>query len=141
MGFPEAFGGKGSPPFRGIGLVGKDEMMEALWPDTFVEESNLVFQISQLRKALGEGPDGRPYVKTVARRGYRFTARVTESETIWGLCAKVSGRAVKQRISSNGGSQPSGATRSILAPDSVQERSKGRKDKNRDSQKAPGQTG
>jgi TolB-like protein/DNA-binding winged helix-turn-helix (wHTH) protein len=60
-------------------VMEKDELMKALWPDTFVEEDNLVQQISHLRKVLGERPGGGPYVETVARRGYRFAAPVGES--------------------------------------------------------------
>ena len=60
-------------------VVEKGELMGALWPDTFVEEANLLFQISQLRKALGKRPQGQPYIRTVARRGYRFDAPVTDS--------------------------------------------------------------
>ena len=48
--------------------------MAALWPDTFVEEANLSFQISVLRKALGEG--GVQWIETVPKHGYRFTAEV-----------------------------------------------------------------
>jgi Tol biopolymer transport system component/DNA-binding winged helix-turn-helix (wHTH) protein len=60
-------------------VVDKDELMSALWPDTFVEEINLVQQISHLRKVLGERPGGGSYIETVARRGYRFAAPVTDS--------------------------------------------------------------
>jgi DNA-binding winged helix-turn-helix (wHTH) protein len=52
----------------------KKELMNALWPDTFVEEANLSFQISVLRKALGE--DGARWVETVPKHGYRFSAEV-----------------------------------------------------------------
>ena len=52
----------------------KQELMNALWPDTFVEEANLSFQISVLRKALGE--DGAGWVETVPKHGYRFGADV-----------------------------------------------------------------
>src|SRR5262249_10652363 len=48
--------------------------MNALWPDTFVEEANLSFQISVLRKALGE--EGGRWVETVPKHGYRFGAEV-----------------------------------------------------------------
>ncbi len=60
-------------------VVDKDHLMKTLWPDTFVEEANLGFQISQLRKALGDNTGGQPYVETIPKRGYRFTAAVTES--------------------------------------------------------------
>ena len=52
----------------------KQELMSSLWPDTFVEEANLSFQISVLRKALGE--DGARWVETVPKHGYRFSAEV-----------------------------------------------------------------
>ena len=48
--------------------------MHTLWPETFVEEANLSFQISVLRKALGE--DGAGLVETVPKHGYRFSADV-----------------------------------------------------------------
>jgi hypothetical protein len=49
-----------------------------VWPDTFVEEGNLAKNISVLRKQLGEGEDGRHYIETVPKLGYRFLADVTE---------------------------------------------------------------
>jgi predicted ATPase/DNA-binding winged helix-turn-helix (wHTH) protein len=55
-------------------LVTKDELLSRVWPTTTVEENNLQFQISTLRKALG--PD-RDFVRTVSGRGYRFVAEVT----------------------------------------------------------------
>lgn len=59
-------------------LVEKDELMRVVWPDVFVEEGGLTRNISVLRKALGEADDGRGYIETVPRRGYRFVADVTE---------------------------------------------------------------
>jgi Tol biopolymer transport system component/DNA-binding winged helix-turn-helix (wHTH) protein len=53
----------------------KQELMTALWPETFVEEANLSFQISTLRKALGDG--GSRWIETVPRHGYRFAAEVS----------------------------------------------------------------
>jgi len=54
----------------------KEELMKRLWPDTFVEESNLTFNIQQLRKALGDNARKPIYVETIPRRGYRFIAGV-----------------------------------------------------------------
>jgi len=54
-------------------VVEKDDLMQALWPDSFVEEANLTQNIYTLRKALG--PD---YIETIPRRGYRFSAQVKE---------------------------------------------------------------
>lgn len=48
--------------------LGKEELMSELWPDLFVEESNLAQNISLLRKALSEGPNER-YIETLPRRG------------------------------------------------------------------------
>ena len=56
--------------------LSKQQLMKALWSDTFVEEANLSFQISVLRKALGE--DGPRWVETVPKHGYRFVAPVQE---------------------------------------------------------------
>jgi TolB-like protein/DNA-binding winged helix-turn-helix (wHTH) protein/Tfp pilus assembly protein PilF len=59
-------------------LVTKDELMKTLWPDSFVEETNLNHHVWTLRKALGESAGGDRYIETVPRRGYRFVADVTE---------------------------------------------------------------
>ena len=61
-------------------LVTRDDLMKAVWPDSFVEETNLTVNISLLRKALGDLPDGRPYIETVPRKGYRFNADAEEVE-------------------------------------------------------------
>jgi len=53
-------------------VMSKTELMEALWPKTFVEEANLTQHVYTLRKALGERPGGAPYIETVPRRGYRL---------------------------------------------------------------------
>src|SRR5580658_10708531 len=53
-------------------VVLKDDLMKALWPDTFVEESNLGQHVFQLRKALGERPQDHTYIVTVPGRGYRL---------------------------------------------------------------------
>ncbi len=57
-------------------LLLKDELMKALWPNSFVEESNLTQQISMIRKALRESPGEDRYIVTVASKGYRFAAPV-----------------------------------------------------------------
>lgn len=57
-------------------LLGKKDLMEAVWPDSFVEEGNLTFSISSLRKALGEDRKEPRYIETVPRSGYRFVANV-----------------------------------------------------------------
>ena len=61
-------------------LLGKDELLERLWPGHFVEEANLSFNISSLRKALGEGQAGRHFIETVPKKGFRFVAHVEERQ-------------------------------------------------------------
>ena len=57
-------------------VVSKEELLQRVWPDTFVEEANLSVNVSILRRALGDQPDGRAWIQTVARRGYRFLGAV-----------------------------------------------------------------
>lgn len=57
-------------------LLEKPALLQALWPDSFVEENNLADNISRLRKALGEGEAGCKYIETVPKRGYRFVAEI-----------------------------------------------------------------
>lgn len=59
-------------------VLSKDDLIKAIWPDSFVEENNLTQQISQLRRALGEGTDGQSYIETVPKLGYRFIPEVRE---------------------------------------------------------------
>lgn len=58
-------------------LVSKDEMMEAVWPGTVVEYSNLAVQIGALRRVLDGADEDRSCIQTVAGRGYRFIVPVT----------------------------------------------------------------
>src|ERR1700730_7468887 len=60
-------------------LISKEELMQTLWPDSFVEEANLTHHIWMLRKTLAEAENGHRYIETVPRRGYRFVADVRES--------------------------------------------------------------
>ena len=57
--------------------VSKDELIGKLWPDTFVEESNLTKHISMVRKALGESAQDHRYILTLPGRGYRFAEKVS----------------------------------------------------------------
>ena len=59
-------------------LVEKSTLIAALWPDTTVEEGNLAFQISALRKVLDDGGEGETLIQTVPTRGYRFVGVVKE---------------------------------------------------------------
>jgi hypothetical protein len=66
--------------------------MTALWPDTFVEEANLSYQISTLRKALGDG--AVEWIETVPKHGYRFAAAVTASSHATPAAPRVAAESV-----------------------------------------------
>ena len=57
-------------------VVEREDFIRVVWPDTYVEEGNLSTNIYALRKALGDDRRSSPYIATVPRRGYRFTAMV-----------------------------------------------------------------
>ncbi|MFY9825438.1 MAG: tetratricopeptide repeat protein, partial [Thermoanaerobaculia bacterium] len=59
-------------------VVEKEELIQAVWPDTYVTEANLTQNVSSLRKALGERANDHHYVVTVPGRGYSFVADVLE---------------------------------------------------------------
>jgi len=59
----------------------KDVLLQSVWPDSFVEEGNISFNIRQLRKALGDDAQTPLYIETIPRQGYRFIAKVDEFVT------------------------------------------------------------
>ena len=61
-------------------LVTKEELLQAVWGDTFVEEGNLTQYISHLRRALGDNSEDARLIVTIARKGYQFTAEVVVVE-------------------------------------------------------------
>jgi Tol biopolymer transport system component/DNA-binding winged helix-turn-helix (wHTH) protein len=70
-------------------LVEKAELMDKVWPGTAVEEGNLTFNVSLLRRVLGDDrQNGNRYIDTVPRRGYRFVAPVTVREPEGAVTAK-----------------------------------------------------
>lgn len=58
-------------------LVTHDELLDALWPETYVQPQVLRTYVLELRKLLGDDPDAPQYIQTVPKRGYRFLAKVT----------------------------------------------------------------
>lgn len=62
-------------------VLSKEEIMESVWAESFVEENNLAQNISILRKALGDGVNGAKFIETVSKRGYRFIVPVRSSAT------------------------------------------------------------
>ena len=65
-------------------LLTKDELLKQVWPDTFVEESNLAYHVFVLRRALGDTSGNGLYIETIPKRGYRFTAAVTPVSSVAG---------------------------------------------------------
>lgn len=62
-------------------LVTKEELLQAVWPDTFVEENNLSRNVFLLRKAMGGSAQDHQYIITVPGRGYRFAEDVRFART------------------------------------------------------------
>lgn len=63
-------------------IVHKDELMETIWTDSIVEESNLAKYLHVLRKTLGNQQNGKPFIETYRRRGYRFNGEVKVGEIL-----------------------------------------------------------
>lgn len=57
-------------------VVNKNDLMQQLWPDAFVEESSLTQNISLLRRALAENDGQQQYIETIPKRGYRFVVPI-----------------------------------------------------------------
>ncbi|HTW64637.1 MAG TPA: winged helix-turn-helix domain-containing protein [Bryobacteraceae bacterium] len=57
-------------------LLGKEEIMRTVWPDTHIDEATLTRTVSELRKTLGEKAGEANFLQTVPKRGYRFVAPV-----------------------------------------------------------------
>jgi predicted ATPase/DNA-binding winged helix-turn-helix (wHTH) protein len=63
-------------------VVGKDEIVARVWPNTFVDESNLKFQVGALRRTLGDGHGGNRYLATIPGRGYSFVAPLSFAQEL-----------------------------------------------------------
>ena len=76
-------------------LIEKRALLSALWPTTVVEEANLAYTVSALRKVLDDGTDGPSAIETVPTKGYRFVLPVTT--TVRPLAAASDGRQSSRR--------------------------------------------
>jgi DNA-binding winged helix-turn-helix (wHTH) protein len=65
-------------------LLGKDELMARVWPNTFVEPANLTVHVAALRRALGDGRDGNRFIVNIPGRGYQFVGVVTATADLSG---------------------------------------------------------
>ena len=84
-GVPIAIGGRALALLRALGeargqVVAKSALMDAAWPDTSVEESNLTVQIAALRGRLRASPDAEDWIATFPRVGYRFAGPLSVEE-------------------------------------------------------------
>lgn len=68
-------------------FVSKDEILQKVWPTTVVIEGNLRVHIAGLRKALGDGQDGRRYIVTAPNKGYLFAAPLQRESVTHGAHA------------------------------------------------------
>ena len=77
-------------------LVTQDELLEAVWPDTFVQPEVLKYQIADIRGTLGDRARNSLFIETLPRRGYRFVAAVKEAESarVWAPVSPDRGRLV-----------------------------------------------
>jgi DNA-binding winged helix-turn-helix (wHTH) protein/TolB-like protein/Flp pilus assembly protein TadD len=69
-------------------LLGKSDLLARVWPDQFVEEGSLSFNISELRKVLGRGQNGAHYIETVRKKGFRFVAPVDDVDVGAGVAGE-----------------------------------------------------
>ena len=60
-------------------LITKEELLNAVWPETFVGDAVLKVVIRELREALGDDPKSPRFIETAHRRGYRFIGQIAES--------------------------------------------------------------
>jgi DNA-binding winged helix-turn-helix (wHTH) protein/Tol biopolymer transport system component len=74
-------------------LVRKEELLGAVWPNSFVSEDSLAQNITALRRSLGDDHNQPQYIATVPRRGYRFIAAVTKRSTVEAETAAVAAAA------------------------------------------------
>lgn len=102
-------------------MLSKDEIMAAVWADSFVEETNLTSNISRLRKTLHE--DNQSYIETFPKRGYRFRAEVTEvgADTEIVVTRKITAR-MRQVVRSldDGGYAPAYAAALATVPNNLE---------------------
>src|SRR5688500_5270912 len=79
-------------------IIDKEELMTRVWPDTFVEGSNLTYTIVQLRKTLRDDARHPRYIETIPKRGYRFIGDVEEVLSDMSIVSKEIARRVKTPV-------------------------------------------
>jgi DNA-binding winged helix-turn-helix (wHTH) protein/Flp pilus assembly protein TadD len=79
-------------------LMDKEKLLKAVWEESFVEEANLAYTVSALRKALGDTTEPHRYIETIPKRGYRFVADVRSSRDDGAVGAPTRRRAGLRQI-------------------------------------------
>jgi Tol biopolymer transport system component/DNA-binding winged helix-turn-helix (wHTH) protein len=79
-------------------LLEKEELLKRVWPDTFIEEANLSYNISLIRKALGDGDNGQKFIETVPKRGYRFVAGVRQMDAEQAEIIEAAARDIEEEV-------------------------------------------
>jgi Tol biopolymer transport system component/DNA-binding winged helix-turn-helix (wHTH) protein len=87
-------------------IVSKEELLTSIWPEHFVEESNLTQNVSVLRKALGESANGKKYIATFSGRGYRFVEPVLVAEQPPVQACSPATTSISNRASAHASSRP-----------------------------------
>lgn len=82
-------------------ILSKEELMDTVWQDVFVEESNLSHHIAALRKGLGEAKNSKQFIETVPRKGYRFVAPVTTKNNLELVITETLEKRVTEEIAEN----------------------------------------
>ncbi|MCU1242126.1 MAG: Tetratricopeptide 2 repeat protein [Candidatus Acidoferrum typicum] len=83
-------------------VVTQDELLEAVWPETYVNPEILRKYILEIRKTLGDRPDKPVFIETVTKRGYRFIAPVIEEGSTESPDLPISGGA-KEKVGAERG--------------------------------------
>ncbi len=107
-------------------VVSKDGLIESAWSGLAVTDNSLEQAISGLRRVLGDGPDGTPYIQTVPRQGYRFTGHVTRTtarasdDSLEALLAPhrawIEGRAALETLEADQSSARAASSRACCGP-------------------------
>ncbi|MGH9948329.1 MAG: winged helix-turn-helix domain-containing protein [Pyrinomonadaceae bacterium] len=97
-------------------LVSKQEIFDSVWADTFVEDGVLTQNIYSLRKALGPDEDGKQFIETVARRGYRFAGQIKSILANEKTSADNGSRPITAHLDESHFAEPAAQTRRFSLP-------------------------
>lgn len=99
-------------------LVRKEELLSAIWPNSFVSEDSLAQNITSLRRSLGDDPNQPKYIATIPRRGYHFIAPVERREIVdtWASVAAASPAASGVDTAAAAPARRTGMRARVLSP-------------------------